>query len=339
MHSKPAAITHQGLTPIFNLVSLLFKSLSLIVLGLRALRKKSYPGSVIISVDNLSFGGTGKTTLVRQIGHILKREGLKFAIVSRGYKSKLEKAGARVSPANRVHEVGDEALLLKRHFPSEEVYIGKNRSASIKKALNSGCRIIILDDGFQSTGIRKNLKIMLINPRHPYYYLRNFRWLCQWEDIVFTLAREADLKSRPENRASDLIQKKPGRPLLGLYTFSPLEFYSPRGRKTDLKKSGLLGFSALGDNSRFRADLSRFNLKQFKPFSDHHAFTQADLNRLDTLRRENRLDYLVCTEKDFVKLIELNISGIPLIYAKNSIKLSINLEELILNHARQKDFV
>jgi tetraacyldisaccharide 4'-kinase len=339
MHFKPASVIHNGLIPIFNLASVLFKGVSLIVLGMRSLRKTSYSGAVIISVDNLSFGGTGKTTLVRQIGHMLMRRGLKFAIVSRGYRSECEDAGARVSSASRVREVGDEALLLKKQLPSGDVYIGKNRRASIQKALENNCRIIILDDGFQSTGIHKNLKIMLINPRHPYYYLRNFKWLSRREDVVLSLTGESDFNRSSGSGFPEPAQKKPGLPLQGHYRFSEPEFFTSRGLEAGLKSSGLLGFSALGDNPRFQADLSRLNLKRFESFPDHHAFTQADLNRLDSIRKKNRLDYLVCTEKDFVKLSELNISGIPLIYAKNSIKLSINLDELILRHVRQENFI
>jgi tetraacyldisaccharide 4'-kinase len=323
------------LIPILNLASLFFKGISLMILGLRALRKKSYPETVIISVDNLSFGGTGKTTMVREIGHILKREELKFAIISRGYRSEFEKSGIRVSLSNRVHEVGDEALLLKRHFPAEDVYIGKNRHESIKEALNNNCRIIILDDGFQSTGIHKNLKIMLINPHHPYYYLRNFKWLCRWEDLILTLARESECCSTSDKSPLTSLKKTDKQPLQGLYAFTPLVFFNPEGHNIDPETSSLLGFSALGDNPRFRSDLSGFNLKQFRPFPDHHAFTQADLVRLNTLRRENRIEYLICTEKDWVKLSELNISGIPLIYARNSIKFSFNLDDLILKHVKQ----
>ena len=327
MHIKPATIVYQGLTPVLNLVSILFKCFSLLTLSLRSLGKKAYSEAFIISVDNLSFGGTGKTTLVNEICQALNRKKLKFAIVSRGYRSGYEKTGARVTPEHRISEVGDEAILLRNNFPHQEIFVGKNRHESIKKALDNDRNIIILDDGFQSTGIRKNLKIMLINPRHPYYYLRNFKWLSRWEDIVLHLARESEFQNPPEEESR------------GYYTFSILKFHQASSRKIDIGNATLLGFSALGDNQRFQDDLSRFNLKVFRPFPDHHGYNQGDLVRLNTLRKKNRIDYLVCTEKDFIKLSELNLTGIPLIYAKNSIKFSFNLNELIWEHVKKHGFI
>lgn len=331
MHIKPATIVYQGLTPVLNLVSILFKCFSLLTLSLRSLGKKTFSGAFIISVDNLSFGGTGKTTLVNEICQALNRKKLKFAIVSRGYRSGYEKTGARVTPEHRVSEVGDEAILLRNNFPHQEIFVGKNRHESIKKALNNDRNIIILDDGFQSTGIRKNLKIMLINPRHPYYYLRNFKWLSHWEDLVLYLAGESELQPT--------LKRKKNHPLQGYYAFSVLKFHLASKRRTDIGKATLLGFSALGDNQRFRDDLSRFNLKVFRPFPDHHGYSQGDLVRLNTLRKQNRIDYLVCTEKDFIKLSELNLTGIPLIYAKNSIKFNFNLNELIWEHVKKHGFI
>jgi tetraacyldisaccharide 4'-kinase len=331
MHIKPATIIHQGLTPVLNLVSILFKCFSLLTLSLRSLGKKTYSEAFIISVDNLSFGGTGKTTLVNEICQALNRKKLKFAIVSRGYRSGYEKTGVRVTPEHRVSEVGDEAILLRNNFSHQEIFVGKNRHESIKKALDNDRNIIILDDGFQSTGIRKNLKIMLINPRHPYYYLRNFKWLSRWEDIVLHLAGESEFQHP--------LKREKNHPFRGYYAFSDLKFHQASGRKTDIGNATLLGFSALGDNQRFRNDLSRFNLKVFRPFPDHHGYNQRDLARLNTLKKQNRIDYLVCTEKDFIKLSELNLTGIPLIYAKNSIKFSFNLNELIGEHVKKHGFI
>ena len=339
MHIKPATIVHQGLTPVLNLVSILFKCFSLLTLSLRSLGKKAYSEAFIISVDNLSFGGTGKTTLVNEICQALNRKKLKFAIVSRGYRSGYEKTGARVTPEHRVSEVGDEAILLRNNFPHQHIYIGKNRHESIKKALDNDRNIIILDDGFQSTGIRKNLKIMLINPSHPYYYLRNFKWLSRREDIVLHLAGESEFQNPPEEEPRGPLKRKKNHPLRGYYAFSFLKFHQASGRETDIGNATLLGFSALGDNQRFRDDLSRFNLKVFRPFPDHHGYNQGDLVRLNTLRKKNRIDYLVCTEKDFIKLSELNLIGIPLINAKNSIKFSFNLNELIWEHVKKHGFI
>jgi hypothetical protein len=185
------------MTALLNAVSVLFKTFSLAIIRLRSLKKKRFPGAFIISVDNLSFGGTGKTSLVMDIGRELERKKAKFAIVSRGYRSRFEKKGTPVSRDHQPHEVGDEAALIKRAFSRQDIFIGRNRNRSIENALENGNRFIILDDGFQSAGIEKDLKIMLLNPGHPYYYLRNFRWLAGQEDVVLSLRSGGNIPSKP----------------------------------------------------------------------------------------------------------------------------------------------
>ena len=72
----------------------------------------------IISVDSLSFGGAGKTPLVMAIGQALQERGARFAVISRGYRSRYEKTGlARREPANSARKSGDEPLMLKTRFP------------------------------------------------------------------------------------------------------------------------------------------------------------------------------------------------------------------------------
>jgi tetraacyldisaccharide 4'-kinase len=312
---------------LLNGVSLLFKTLSLVNLKLKSLRRKEYPEALIVSIDNLSFGGTGKTPLVLEIGRNLERKKVKFAVVTRGYKSKYEGRGIKVQPGHRFDEVGDEAVLFKKNFPHRDIYVGKNRRRSIESAVRDGNRIILLDDGFQSTHIHRDIKIMLFNPRHPYYYLRNFKFLMKKEDYIFYYSR----------------QPAPGReqPAPGAHTyhFETRRFRDIRGNTVNIGNASLLGFSALGDNERLKNDLSAFNLVQFKPFMDHHVYTEKEITDLDRDRRDKEIDYLVCTEKDFVKLTRINLTDIPLIYVQNSIKLSFNVTSRLLDYAEEENYI
>jgi tetraacyldisaccharide 4'-kinase len=311
-----------------NAVSLVFKTVSLINLKIKSLRQKNYPGVFIISIDNLSFGGTGKTTLAAEIGKHLEQNHFKFAIVMRGYKSRFETEGTKVQPHHDVREVGDEAKIFKTRFPRQDIYVGKNRRNSIETAIADGNKIILLDDGFQTTHVHKNLGIMLFNPRHPFYYLRNFRFLMKREDIV-------------------LFYKSPGKktgagPICGTYDFEWEHFCDSEGKEVDIGDSptavSIVGFSALGDNLRFKRDLSRlgtgFKMADFKAFNDHHTYSEADIKFLDQRRIELNADYLVCTEKDFIKIKHLNLPDlpqIPLIYAKNSIKFNFDLMSYLIH--------
>lgn len=318
-----------------NPFSLLFKAVSLVNLRLKELRARSFPELFIISVDSLSFGGAGKTPLVMAIGQALQARGARFAVISRGYRSRYEMQGLRVETGHTFAEVGDEALMLKARFPNQEIFIGRDRLRSIAAAAAMNVRILLLDDGFQSSHIRKNLSVMLVNPGHPYYYLRHFKFLA--------------------HRADMLLYYKPALPAKGEaaagYDFAITAFLDAGGRQVDIGAAPLVAFSALGDNERFARDMGRFELAAFRGFADHHAFTPGDLRSLEELRREKEASWLVCTEKDFCKLKNFLAPGprggarrdglqeIPLLYARNEIQLPGGIIAAIIEHAAKKGFI
>lgn len=323
----------QLLTPVLNVVSLAFKSLSWLNLTLKSRQPHSFPDAFIISIDNISFGGTGKTPLVLAIGEFLESKNVPFAIVTRGYRSRLEKLdrGTAVQPHHTLADSGDEAQLFKRRFPYRDVFAGKNRVDSIRKAIENKNSFILLDDGFQSSHIRKNLAVMLINPSHPYYYLRQFKHLANREDIV--------LFFKDQNAGGWLKKRDPqtSEVITGTYDFRMDGAFDFSGTPVEIDKEPIFGFSALGDNQRFRKDLKSFHLLGFKGFKDHHTFTSSDLDLLDRMRKQAEARFLVCTEKDFIKLKHLNFHSIPFIYVKNSIKFNVDLMNLIWSHAKKEE--
>ena len=313
-----------------NPISVIFKSLSFINLKIKSLGQKKYDEIVILSVDNLSFGGTGKTSLIAEIGRDLQEKGIRFAIVSRGYRAGYEKSGVSVRLDHRVEEVGDEAKLLKAHFPERDIWIGRDRHRSIRKAAAKGNRVVILDDGFQSTDIHKDIKIMLFNPQHPYYYLRNFKSLMKDEDVILYY------EPRRVEKGNLSIGREKGGVVIGSYCFERENFYDTGGKVVNIGDSVLFGFSALGDNRRFRDDLGTCRLAGFLSFRDHHFFTEEDIKFLEENRKESKADYLVCTEKDYVKIMHHNLTHIPLIFVKNVITTDVDITGIILDHLERK---
>lgn len=309
--------------PFLNLLSLPFKAIALVNLKIRESHARSFPGQFIISVDSLSFGGTGKTPLVMAIGEALEARGARFAVISRGYRSRYEKEGARVEASHAYEDVGDEPLLLKSRFPGQDVFIGRDRLRSIAAAAARNDRILILDDGFQSSHVKKDFSIMLVNPRHPYFYLRHFRFLSRRADRV--------LSYRPAAAAG------PGAG--DAYGFAVARFLDANGVETEVGGDPLIAFSALGDNARFAADMRRYRLAAFRGFADHHAFQPADLAALEKLRRDKGAAWMVCTEKDFCKIKNILAPGIPLLYAQNEIKLPGDAIGQIITHAAAKGFL
>jgi tetraacyldisaccharide 4'-kinase len=310
--------------PFLNLLSLPFKTIALINLKIRALRPQAFPGMFIISVDSLSFGGAGKTPMVIAIGKALEARGAKFAIISRGYRSLYEKAGLHVEPTHTCQEVGDEPVLLKNRFPNQDVFIGRDRLRSIAAAANRNNRILILDDGFQSSHIQKDCSVMLVNPNHPYFYLRQFRFLSRRDDFVLTYRR---------------FSRETVPPAGATYDFAITKFLDAGGQEVKIDDAPVIAFSALGDNERFAVDMRRYRLIDFRGFADHHAYRKDDIRSLEKMRKDKGATWMVCTEKDFCKINHLLPSGTPLLYARNEIKLPDDAIGRIIQHAAEKSFI
>lgn len=363
-----------------NAISFAFKSLSWLNLKLKSLNQTEFNGVFIISVDNLSFGGTGKTPMVIELTKLLKAKlneirrdsyPSEIAIVSRGYKSSYEKIGIEAQRDHSFKDIGDEAAMFKSYFPDAGVFIGKNRKKSIEAAIKKNYKIIILDDGFQSTNIKKDFEIMLINPLHPYFFLRNFKFLMNQEDLVLVYGGrdENNRDVLPSAGQSFFNYHSLGRirsfqkyfminkrkffargalmsfPVGGMYYFEWERTVDVWGNCIDIGGLNplLFGFSALGDNERFENDLKKYRLGGFMPFGDHHSYSQNELDSLDKKRKDLNCDYLICTEKDFIKIKHLNLTKIPLIYPQNSIKFNLNIIDLIMKqiskHESQKSTV
>lgn len=324
MHLRSNSTLHRLSRPALNLASLLFKTVSFINLEIKALRQKHFPQLFIISVDNLSFGGTGKTPLVIAIGQALEKSLVPFAIISRGYRSAHEKNGALVELSQTTEEVGDEAWLLKKYFPERDVIVGRNRLRSIALAAARKNRIVILDDGLQTSQVKKDFSIMLINPEHPYFYLRNFKFITRRENKV--------LCYRQRGQKGEAVTP-------GTYKFSREDFLDKRNCQVAIGAAKIIAFSALGDNMRFENDMGHYHLAAFRGFPDHHAFGMKDIHSLENLRKEKGANWIVCTEKDFCKINKFLNDVIPLIYVRNRIELPDDAIAQIIKHAAEKGFL
>ena len=324
MHFRSNSTLYRLSFPALNLVSLLFKTVSFFNLKIKGLRQNHFPHLFIISVDNLSFGGTGKTPLVIAIGQALEKRAVPFAIISRGYRSDHEKKGTLVEPTQTAEEVGDEPWLLKKYFPNRDVIIGRDRLQSIATAAARKNRVVILDDGLQTSQVNKDFSIMLVNPNHPYFYLRNFKFLARRETLV--------LYYQQRRQNGEAVPP-------GTYEFTREDFLDSRNRQVDISAAKIIAFSALGDNERFKNDMGRYHLAAFREFSDHHAFSMTDIQALENLRKEKGATWMVCTEKDFCKINKFLNAVIPLIYVRNRIELPDGAIEQIIKHAAEKNFL
>lgn len=132
-------------------------------------------GIPVISVGNITVGGTGKTPMVSYLCSFFLQKGMKPAVVSRGYKAKDNKVSTIVSDGNTVFltppDSGDEAYLLAKKLPGCAVVIGRSRVDSAQIAVNQlGADVIIMDDGFQHRKLGRDLDIVLLDATNPFGY-------------------------------------------------------------------------------------------------------------------------------------------------------------------------
>jgi tetraacyldisaccharide 4'-kinase len=266
---------------------------------------KPHPAPLpVISVGNISLGGTEKTTLAMELLARLLALGRRPALVSRGYRGRWEKSGGVVSDGRALHgtwqDAGDEPYLVARAFPTAGVYVGKDRLSSCRKAVQAGFDIAVLDDGFQHRRLARDLDIVLYSPeekvalREPVSSLRR-------ADILFLKsgpgAAGAIDRQRGRRTGDVFVYSVVARRVIDMRTGDPIPKEELAGRK-------LLAFCGIARPLRFAETLRREGLEvvSLLPFPDHHPYPRASLEKISRTGRRLGADALVTTAKDAVKI-------------------------------------
>ncbi|MEX2148208.1 MAG: tetraacyldisaccharide 4'-kinase [Candidatus Rokuibacteriota bacterium] len=283
------------------------------------LRSRALPCPVV-SVGNLTVGGTGKTPAVEMAVRTLIDLGHTPAVVSRGYGRRstgIQIVADAASIRLDAEEAGDEPFLLARRLPGVPVVVGSNRYEAGRTAVaRFGVTAIVLDDGLQHRTLVKNLEIVMARATEPW---GNGRLLPRGplREPVSGLARAhlvvvtgaATPGAAPEVVAA-VARYAPGVPVLTA-RHAPTgcwEAGTMRAVAIDhLARARLLGFAGIAAPAGFRRTLEETGagVVELVPFPDHHWYTRDDLARLERRGAELGVDALVTTEKDWVRLRRL----------------------------------
>ena len=295
------------------------------------------PGCKVISVGNITLGGTGKTTLVEYIAVYLKERGHKVAILSRGYK-KISKGIS--SGAGNIRQMGDEPYMLAQKLAGVPVIVDSDGVRAARKAVKEfGVDTLILDDGLQQWRIAKDLEIVTIDASNPFGnsrvlpagFLRQPLFTLKEADIFLitqaavSLERE-DLRRKLQNLSKGaLIVESVHRPC----GFGSLDKTLPLVSADSLKGKRLAAFCGIGNPEGFYNLLTGLglDLTLFLKFEDHHNYTQDDLDKVIAGAKEKRSEIIVTTEKDAVKLSGLKITGCSLLVLLVKLALTKNEAE------------
>jgi len=292
----------------------------------------------VISVGNITAGGTGKTPLVIWLGRWLQQRGIRTAILSRGYGEK-DPQGGRES---------DEVLLLRRHLPKVPHLVGKSRAAAGVKAIEDhGAECLLLDDGFQHLALGRDLDIVVIDSLVPFGYghllprgfLREpLSGLRRADLIVLT---RCDLCPKEELRALHRrIREICGYRRIVESVHRPVRFYSHRtgeGRPLGwVQGRKVYAFSALGNPRAFPGTLVALGAEMLhhQAFRDHHWYDAGDLAALAQWAAAAGAEAIVTTEKDAVK-IQAFPEGAPPLYVL-AVELALTQGEELLVEALQQ---
>lgn len=268
----------------------------------------------VISVGNLTVGGTGKTPFVQMLTKFFLSKNLKVGIIGRGYKKDL-KGEVIVGDGERLlvsaDEGGDEMMLLAQTLGVPVIAHEKKYLAAKSMEEKFGVDIIIVDDGFQHRNLHRDIDIVLIdretidNPELvPKGRLREPLDSISRADIVcFAGISDVDESiSRHFKPETIIIKVKPinANPY-ELGNKGPLKF-----SEIKLIQQGVLPFAGIAKPDRFFNMLEGMNYKftKTKEFSDHHKYSAADIEKLIKSAKQAGIKFLATTEKDATKLIE-----------------------------------
>ena len=261
--------------------------------------------AIVISVGNLTTGGTGKTPLVIWLARWMGHRGIPTAILSRGY-----------GPRGPTGEESDETLLFRRHLPKVPHLVGKDRCATGRKAIEEHeVECILLDDGFQHLRVGRDLDIVAIDSLMPWGYgrvlprglLREPLGSLRRADIVVLtrcdLCAKDDLRAI-HHRVRDICGYRP----IVESAHRPVRFYHHATEESRplawVKGRQVYAFSALGNPEAFPGTLAALgaDVVHHQAFRDHHWYEEADLQSVAQAARQAGAQAVVTTEKDAVKI-------------------------------------
>ena len=268
----------------------------------RHIRKARRVDAMVISVGNLTTGGTGKTPLVETLAKMLRGRGVTVAIVSRGYK------GARTGDS-------DEKRMLARNLPDVPHVTNPDRVGAAREAVEAhNAQVVIMDDGFQHRRLHRDLDIVTIDATRPDGYgyllprglLREPMTSLKRADVaVITRTRlvppteGARIEERLRRLAPGLVVVHSEQDVVAIE-----DLYADARPDDFLRGKHVCAFCGVGNPDAFRQTLTRLGarLTDFFAFADHHRYRDHDLKTVNASAHIESADAIVTTQKDAVRI-------------------------------------
>lgn len=265
----------------------------------------------VVSVGNISVGGSGKTPLVIALAKLLTREGLRVDVLSRGYGRSSQEV-ERVDPAGNAARFGDEPLLIAQSTEIP-VYVGASRYAAglIAESENAGPGVHLLDDGFQHRKLARDVDIAVIHRSDlqekllPAGRLREPLQALQRASIL--VVREEDAAIEDQLRDRGIV-----KPIWRIKRVLTVPAESMR----------VLAFCGIARPDEYFQALQKqhVNVVATESFRDHHSYSENDMRQLIAKLQSANAKAFITTEKDFVRLLpdqkKMLTNTVPLFVAR-----------------------
>ena len=252
----------------------------------------------VVSIGNLTVGGSGKTPFLIALGELLQQRGVAFDVLSRGY-GRATKGVALVDPEGSPRDFGDEPLLIARKLRAP-VIVGEDRfSAGQFAERKFAPQLHLLDDGFQHRQLARDFDIVMVTATDAHDFLLPAGRL---REPLLSLSR-ADAVVLTNDTSADGLPLKHQQLWHVSRSIVPPRINEP-----------CFAFCGIARPQNFFAELSAaaITLSGTKAFPDHHAYTKSDIRRLQALQARHGAAAFITTEKDAVNLGALASEVTPL---------------------------
>ncbi len=277
--------------------------------GRSEIRRVSVP---VVSVGNLTMGGTGKTPMVAWIARWFRQRGVRVTVISRGY-------GAEEGSRN------DEAMELEHQLPDVPHVQNPDRVAAAEMAIEEfECQVIVLDDAFQHRRIARDLDLVLLDALEPFGFGHVFprgmmrepmAGLKRADLVVLSRADTAEPEAR--QRVRHAVLRRAPRAAWAEVVHAPRGLLGAAGNEEGLETlvgQPVAAFCGIGNPAGFRRtlDAAGYEVVAFREFSDHHRYTREEIGWLSDWVSGADATAVLCTHKDLVKLQVEQLAGRPL---------------------------
>lgn len=281
----------------------------------------------VISVGNITVGGTGKTPMTIYLAQMLTGLGYKVAVVSRGYRGKYEKKGGIVSNGKKVfigpELSGDEPFMMAAKLKNIPIIVGQNRYESGLTAIKDfNVDIVLLDDGFQHIKLFRDINILLLDHSRPFGNLHLIPRGILREPVKSVKRADTFLftgTSSDNTQTSDLL-KSVSKSCTVFETYNSAYYFNAgKDSKADsiaflrekvsndygwLAGKKVVAFSGIAGNERFKKTIEEFNCKilSFFEFADHYYYCDDDIKEISQSAINLSAEFVMTTEKDFARM-------------------------------------